>query len=443
MIKFTNKILRNDSAGSPVWLIVCFVVYLLINTTRILNWDPIQDERDYAKFSGTDVPLTLIGNAIFALSLVYLFLKRASLMPIVKSLWPLLVLYAWALASVFWSEIPVTTLIRWIKSFILVSLVINIFQTPAPVITLRKSIYVYSWACAGISIIIITLFRRYGWMEYEGGYLPCGIFFHKNGLGVFAATMLLALFALMKMPGPDRFDRIPFGYKLLIGILLLELIISRAMDVIGALGLSGMVILFILLLQWIPRRRYFIAAAICFLVSSMLVFSIFTDGNILSSIAAIVVRFSGKDMSFTGRTDIWPDLLSLGMHKRPWVGSGYGVFFLALQNSGEIYKLPWIPTHAHNTFLQIFLELGIVGLFLLSGLIIITIVQVIKLWPRSPFSSAIFMGILTLYMVQTIFETAIMASSLVFFMFTYMQCFIGIPLKDDLINGTDGYPQKT
>ena len=72
----------------------------------------------------------------------------------------------------------------------------------------------------------------------------------------------------------------------------------------------------------------------------------------------------GRDASLTGRTDIWPVALG-GIADHPLFGYGYGVFWLPdgpytdyLASSNWEF---WNPVHAHNGFLQLALDVGLVG----------------------------------------------------------------------------------
>jgi exopolysaccharide production protein ExoQ len=77
----------------------------------------------------------------------------------------------------------------------------------------------------------------------------------------------------------------------------------------------------------------------------------------------------GKDATFTGRTKIWTALMRQ-IAERPWTGYGYGVFW---HQPGGWGPLAWIiaeagfkPQHAHNTWLEQLIALGIFGLVAFS-----------------------------------------------------------------------------
>jgi O-antigen ligase len=77
----------------------------------------------------------------------------------------------------------------------------------------------------------------------------------------------------------------------------------------------------------------------------------------------------GKDPTLTDRTKIWAFLLS--MHTNPVIGVGYQSFWLGprleefWQNSG-LGRI----NEAHNGYLEVYLELGIVGVMLVGWFLI-------------------------------------------------------------------------
>lgn len=95
----------------------------------------------------------------------------------------------------------------------------------------------------------------------------------------------------------------------------------------------------------------------------------------------------GKDATFTGRTKIWAAALRQ-IHQRPWTGYGYAAVWT---NESLWSPLAWIakdagfrPHHAHNSWLQIWLELGLVGLGLWALYWLETLARAILAAYRSP-----------------------------------------------------------
>jgi O-antigen ligase len=78
----------------------------------------------------------------------------------------------------------------------------------------------------------------------------------------------------------------------------------------------------------------------------------------------------GRGSTMSGRTDLWAGLLEL--HTNPIFGTGFESFWLGerLKRLEGIFF--FIPNEAHNGYLEIYLTLGLIGVFLLIGLFIAT-----------------------------------------------------------------------
>jgi len=113
---------------------------------------------------------------------------------------------------------------------------------------------------------------------------------------------------------------------------------------------------------------------------------------VLSMFSDAIFDLLGRNETMTGRTLLWKlatDLIS----QKPWLGSGYGTEWIGTNPSFALMflQMGWEPTHAHNGFLQIVLDLGFVGLGLVVASIItyfryaITLARarfdMINLWP--------------------------------------------------------------
>ncbi len=76
----------------------------------------------------------------------------------------------------------------------------------------------------------------------------------------------------------------------------------------------------------------------------------------------VLLPMVGRDTTFTGRTEIWKQVWRFIL-QRPVLGWGYAAFWRGIE--GESFKVVavvrFIVFHAHNGFLEIWLELGFAG----------------------------------------------------------------------------------
>ncbi len=93
-------------------------------------------------------------------------------------------------------------------------------------------------------------------------------------------------------------------------------------------------------------------------------------GLVLFVVAAFpeqLVALIGKDLTFTGRTEIWALVLNL-MQKVPWTGYGYAAFWIDPLGPSVFIRdvLDWEVPTAHNGWLEVGLSLGYPGLYTLA-----------------------------------------------------------------------------
>jgi O-antigen ligase len=95
-----------------------------------------------------------------------------------------------------------------------------------------------------------------------------------------------------------------------------------------------------------------------------------------------VVGLLGRDITFTGRTELWEQLYR--MDKAPWFGSGFDSFFLGDRLKELWSRYWWRPNQAHNGYFEIYLNLGAAGLALFFAMLIWGYTNIVKALKRSP-----------------------------------------------------------
>jgi O-antigen ligase len=79
----------------------------------------------------------------------------------------------------------------------------------------------------------------------------------------------------------------------------------------------------------------------------------------------LLASLMGRDPTLTGRTAIWAQVW-IEILKRPWLGYGFSAFWRGTRGASfdVVVALKFVLFHAHNGFLEIWLELGAAGLLL-------------------------------------------------------------------------------
>jgi len=386
--------------------LISFVIYLLSTLTRVFNLSVKQDAEVMMELDGSNSLSTIVGIFIIIISFIIIFKKRKFFVRNIKPIYPVLFLYLIALTSVIWSNNPFITLKRFLKIFVYLSFFISIFNMSEPLKNTKKILLMFSSLAGITSLILILFFKKYGWMNYNEYYLPCGVFLHKNGLAIFSTLTALLLFMVQETQDKSKKT---FFEKSLYVILLLETLISGATDVIGGIIL-GIFLGFIFL-----KIKNFKKLTCLTLLLLFLCFTLYwsiKDLNLIKLFNDILLSI-GKDPTLTGRTDIWPILLQIGIKTHPILGSGLGSFFIGIDNAGYSRTLPWIMSHAHNTYLQSYLELGIVGFLFSIYIVIFLLKKITKTSYKQSFSYTLIVFFI-LYNVQSIFEVILFRPTPIF-----------------------------
>ncbi|NES25099.1 MAG: O-antigen ligase family protein [Symploca sp. SIO3E6] len=94
-----------------------------------------------------------------------------------------------------------------------------------------------------------------------------------------------------------------------------------------------------------------------------------------------ILGATGKDLTLTGRTQIWADYWAAAQ-QRLWLGyAPYGFWqdWLGVNNPAEKWNTRWwMPPHTHNGFLDVTLDLGLIGLAILLLSFLVNLIQAIR-----------------------------------------------------------------
>lgn len=179
-----------------------------------------------------------------------------------------------------------------------------------------------------------------------------GLWTEKNALGGIMA-LGFAVLAAAAMLNPRRAVLWWAGAGL--NLLLVILSTSKTSLVSLLLGLAALV--FVALVRRGPVTRL---ATVWLAVVGVGLFA-----GVMLFAADAVFELLGKDATLTGRTRIWAGVMRQ-IELRPWTGYGYGVVW---DVKDAWAPLAWIvkdadfvPIHAHNSWLEQWLGLGVVGL---------------------------------------------------------------------------------
>jgi exopolysaccharide production protein ExoQ len=264
--------------------------------------------------------------------------------------WPILASVAFAFISVFWSLDPALTMRRSIA----LALTVAFGTYLASCFTLREQFRLLAWTFA-IGAAFSFAFELLGLNPDEGIPGWYGIFFHKTELGRnFVLGALVFLFWRKLEPENRRLA--------LLGFVVCVILVILSRDVTSLVTLVLMVIC-IPYLQRVARwSAGWAAAGVAFL----LITGIGSAFYVLQHLESVTL-FLGKDPMLTGRVPLWVFSIVVAL-QRPWLGSGFSASWLPndFYTQRVWHILGWMPPHAHNGILELWLEVGLVGTIMFS-----------------------------------------------------------------------------
>ncbi len=282
----------------------------------------------------------------------------------------LMAFVCFALVSVCWSDFPFVAFKRWFRDFGNYLVILVALSDPLPLEAIRTVLRRLCYLLIPLSIVLVKYYPEIGrqYSTWEGTTMYVGAATSKNMLGVLCLVSGIFFFGDTVTRWSQRKDRRTKRILLLNGAFLAmtlwllnlsESATSRVCLVLGCLIIAT------LHSKGFRRRpgllKTLIPVVVC--VYLVLAFGLGVDIN------AVLAEAVGRNPTLTGRTQIWNVLLS--MHTNPLVGTGYQSFWLGSRLQW-VWHQPGIGgiNEAHNGYLDIYLNLGLVGVFLLTVFLI-------------------------------------------------------------------------
>lgn len=274
----------------------------------------------------------------------------------------LLALYAYMGLSILWADSTEISFKRWIRTAGDLVMVLVVLTEGNPLKAIAKLFRRSFVLLIPLSIVLSKYFPDLGRLQHKhwGPDMWIGVATHKNTLGQLCILAgIYFLWNIIRNRGKKDIS-LDILYLLMTVYLLNGGGHSRSYSSILVLIAACAFYLVMERMRLDPSQiwGYFLGV-----ILSAFILQVASTAFFDSSIYEFIVKLLGKEPTLTGRTDLWRDLIALGM-QRPIFGAGYGGFWTPSVNQyvGEAH--PWDPGQAHNGYIEIFLHLGVVGLVL-------------------------------------------------------------------------------
>ncbi|WP_020648769.1 O-antigen ligase family protein [Solimonas variicoloris] len=372
----------------------------------------VPDGFDYASLLGTAPSSGSAGSRLLWMGLLgvsaAVILWRAGLAWLLLTQFNrfLLLFAVLAAASVLWSIAPAFTVRRLVRvaTFLAVAVAYTLvawdgrrFQD-----LLRPLITLVMFGSIAFALLRPDLGVHH---EIEAGIAGSwrGLTSHKNTLGMLAGTGVL-LWAHAALTRATRRLPMLIGLAACAFCLLMSKSSTSLLTVLFTVPLLLMLMRSPLALR--PYMPWLVAAFSLLLVVYALAVLRLVPGLewLLSPVAAL----TGKDLSFTGRSDIW-QIVSEQVRRHPLLGSGYGAYWIGPTPMSPSYafvpRLYFYPGSGHNGYLDVVNDLGSVGLLCLLGYLASYVVQALRLLRVEREQAALFLALFLQHAVSNFSES--------------------------------------
>jgi exopolysaccharide production protein ExoQ len=373
------------------------VVYLWAVGSR-----PVSEWLGISPPAGTDIQLdgSPVDRAFFGVLLIVaicvLVHRGRRTFTFLNANLPILIYFLFCLYSIFWSDFPGVAFKRWIKAIGDLLVILIVITDERPVAALRRLFSRTGFILLPISLLLIKYYPNLGryYDPWTGAQFNSGAAVNKNMLGVITFVVLLGVvwrvLALLrsdeKPPHRGR-HLLAQGTLLVLGVWLLEIADSVTSSVCFVMGAG------LLLMTSLRFMRRHTAAV------HVLVLSLIVTASLVMSLGgqASAVQALGRNITLSGRTEIWQAVLSMAPNRL--VGAGFESFWLGprLERLAEAYPNLQL-NEAHDGYIEVYLNLGWVGLGLIGLILIDGYRRSVKAFRRDP----AFGGLLMAYILAAV-----------------------------------------
>ena len=344
-----------------------------------LLWFLLLGSRPLSYWFGADIKLDtpdgyLEGNAfdrnvylaLILIALVLLIRQRIPWQDLCRRNRWFAIFLGFCLVSVLWSDFPYVALKRWVKDAGNVLMVLLITTEKKPAQALQAVFLRYAYVAIPLSVVFIKYFpdigRYYNSWTWEPAY--CGITYEKNTLGPIAAICFLFLvWDLLQRKGAKvELERMDIAARILLLAMGLWLIM-KAQSATSLVGLVlGASVLLFMRSSWARAHIDQLGRVVLVLVI------LFLLAYLIPGVPDMLVGLVGRDITLTGRTELWADLLKQPFN--PLLGTGYQSFWLGSRAEALWDKYYFHPNQAHNGYLETYINLGLIGTGLLMAFLV-------------------------------------------------------------------------
>jgi len=311
---------------------------------------------------------------------------------------PMLIYFAYCAISILWSDFPFVALKRWTKAMGDVAMILVILTDSNPLMATKRYFSRATFLLLPLSVLLIKFYPDLGTSLDGHVVMYNGVAETKNSLGMIC--VVCGLGSLWSFMGAyedremEHRERHLIAHGAMLATAAVLVVIANSITSLSCLVLGGTVM--VLSGQRLKRNRIINVHALISGALALPLFAIFVDtmGTLLSSL--------GRNSTLTGRTAIWSAVLS--MHTNVLFGTGFESFWLGSRLQSVWGLTGYGLQEAHNGYIELYLNLGWIGLLLLGYMTVIGYRRAVAVLSYDPHAGRLRLALITAALVYSLTE---------------------------------------
>jgi exopolysaccharide production protein ExoQ len=351
---------RNSRASSALWIPVLWLSLAASRSVSEWFWGVGSDALagQYVEGSPLDA---LIFAGLMAAGLAVLLTRRQRANTFLRTNWPLLIFFIYCGVSILWSDYSFIAFKRWIKSIGDLVMVLVVLTDSDRDSAVKQFLTWPGFLLIPLSILLIRYYPHLGvsYSPWTGEKMNIGVATQKNGLGY--VCLIFGLGSIWYLI--EWRQRRDFAYstrKLMAHSIILAMALWLFSLAHSATAFVSFLIGSGLLVALSLRKVVQTTKWLHLLVGSLFLIVVYAT---MINPASGLVEQVGRDPTLTGRTQMWSLLYQMNVN--PLFGVGYESWWFG-QRLEKIWETQQHVYQAHNGYIEVYLNLGWVGVALLG-----------------------------------------------------------------------------
>lgn len=405
--------------GSAALAKASFCIYLLVlffGTSLPFQ----EDVTERADITTANVVNQYLLSFLYLLSLASLHGRGRELLRLVRTEKFLLLFLLWSLLSVGWSDFPLVSFKRWLQvagSVLIFAAALLRFRSWEETLPYFKGILIAYVPVTCLSIALVPGAISPDTTAWQG------LAEHKNLLGQLCVVSLI-VWSHALGAGNLKDKAVALLFWATSAALLVGAQSTTSLVTAGVLGLLAGLAHLQRGLQRLPPIRAYVSALVLSVVAGVPL-----TLYLAPELPASAVGAFGKDLTFTGRVDLWDEVLEDTADD--WLrGCGFGGYWIVdSPRMDRIYEeFPWLPNSAHSGYVDILNETGVVGAVLFALLVLAYFRRVVSQGRADLLTWFAACSLIVNLTESTLFRTNMLTGGT--FTFAYLALFLGLIRRD-------------